>query len=244
MRYVGSACNIANRWSKHLRELRRGTHHCHHLQAAWVKYGEAVFAFQVLEVSARREHLLAIEQTFLDYYKHLGLYNSLRTAGSRLGVPHTCETKQKMVVSAKLRPPNPDARRKQADAIRGRHPSPETRQRLSAALQGHTRNTGRVQQADERARRAEALRGHVVSVEARDKISAAQRGRTRPTTQYDRFRKRVKQVDPTTSAVVAIFDGVTMAATAMGVVTSAITQALRSTTGRCGGFLWEYVDGN
>jgi DNA adenine methylase len=47
-RYIGSAAYFNKRWSQHRHQLRRGTHHCAHLQRAWTKYGESEFVFRVL----------------------------------------------------------------------------------------------------------------------------------------------------------------------------------------------------
>jgi hypothetical protein len=46
----------------HQNALRRGTHHCKRLQRAWAKYGEALFAFSILEspeVSSNAERFAA-----------------------------------------------------------------------------------------------------------------------------------------------------------------------------------------
>lgn len=50
--YVGSASNISKRWHRHRKDLRLGRHKNLHLQAAWAKYGEGAFVFEVLEHTA------------------------------------------------------------------------------------------------------------------------------------------------------------------------------------------------
>lgn len=47
--YIGESINIAQRWSTHKSELRRGTHHSERLQKEWKKYGEKAFRFSVVE---------------------------------------------------------------------------------------------------------------------------------------------------------------------------------------------------
>lgn len=47
--YVGSTTNTNTRFKGHRRLLRKGTHHCGHLQAAWNKYGEDVFRFEIVQ---------------------------------------------------------------------------------------------------------------------------------------------------------------------------------------------------
>lgn len=50
--YIGSAINIKSRWVDHKKRLRKGNHHCKHLQFAWNKYGESAFSFIVLEAES------------------------------------------------------------------------------------------------------------------------------------------------------------------------------------------------
>src|SRR5690349_12758627 len=50
--YVGSASNISKRWHRHKKDLRLGIHRNKHLQAAWTKYGEEAFLFEILELTS------------------------------------------------------------------------------------------------------------------------------------------------------------------------------------------------
>jgi hypothetical protein len=43
--YVGSTCNLTERWAAHRARLRAGTHVNEQLQAAWDAYGEAAGDF-------------------------------------------------------------------------------------------------------------------------------------------------------------------------------------------------------
>ena len=52
-RYVGSAVNFKKRAIIHKYHLKKGTHHCEHLQRAWNKYGPESFAFVILEIVAK-----------------------------------------------------------------------------------------------------------------------------------------------------------------------------------------------
>ena len=47
--YVGSATNVARRKYHHTRLLKNHKHPNSHLQASWLKYGAAVFQFEILE---------------------------------------------------------------------------------------------------------------------------------------------------------------------------------------------------
>jgi group I intron endonuclease len=85
--YVGSTSNMRERFRTHRAKLRRGVHHCHHLQAAWNKYGEDVFRFEVVErlpEDATYGQLQAAEDVWL--LEHVGTkecYNH----GLRSGAP-------------------------------------------------------------------------------------------------------------------------------------------------------------
>lgn len=63
--YIGSATNLRNRWHRHRRSLRRGSHENAHLQQAWNKYGETNFELSVLEFVDEADLLFA-EQAWLD----------------------------------------------------------------------------------------------------------------------------------------------------------------------------------
>lgn len=92
--YIGSAMNPKKRWSGHLTLLRRGKHHCCHLQRAFNRHGEAAFRFQVVEVVADRLFLLSREQFWL-WRSEGHLYNTSPTAFSPLGVKHSKATRVK-----------------------------------------------------------------------------------------------------------------------------------------------------
>lgn len=82
--YVGSTNNHRERFRTHRNKLRRGTHHCAHLQAAWNKYGEEKFLFKVVETVPGGNSLQEAENRWLE--EHFGkayCYN----AGRRSGAP-------------------------------------------------------------------------------------------------------------------------------------------------------------
>lgn len=78
--YIGSASNICERWYSHLGRLRKGNHHCRHLQFAWDKHGEDAFAFEVIERCLNEKVILvAREQFHIDKQAKKGrktIYNS------------------------------------------------------------------------------------------------------------------------------------------------------------------------
>lgn len=65
--YVGSTVNTRERFRSHRRQLRSGGHHCKHLQAAWNKYGEECFKFEVIEIVIA-QNLQDVEDEWLRKY--------------------------------------------------------------------------------------------------------------------------------------------------------------------------------
>lgn len=104
--YIGSAYNLSNRFSVHRYTLRNNKHKNKHLQAAWNKYGEQNFIFEIVEL-VNIEILLAREQYWIDaltpFKKEIG-YNIAKIAGNTAGIKASEETRKKQSESAKKRP--------------------------------------------------------------------------------------------------------------------------------------------
>ena len=98
--YIGSACDVMNRWYNHKYQLRHNKHHTIHLQRAWNKYGEENFVFEILEEVEDEGQLLIIEQKYLDKalaYDYKTGYNSAKYAdASGKGIYPSEETRKKM----------------------------------------------------------------------------------------------------------------------------------------------------
>lgn len=92
--YVGSTVDSRVRFQAHRRNLKAGKHQSPHMQAAWNKYGEDCFKFEVVEHIANPEDLLKAEQVWLD--AHAGkpyCYNWATDASAPMrGKKHTAET--------------------------------------------------------------------------------------------------------------------------------------------------------
>lgn len=111
--YVGSTANQRERFRTHRKKLRRGVHHCAHLQAAWNKYGEEKFRFYVIEEVPENESLQAAEDRWL--LEHVGkehCYNTGMMSGApwrgtpkekhpNFGVPKSEEQREKISRSLK-----------------------------------------------------------------------------------------------------------------------------------------------
>lgn len=94
--YIGSAILLRKRFNLHKSQLNRNVHFNCHLQAAWNKYGEENFKFEVLQFCENVD-LIKNEQNQIDWYKPE--YNILKIAGSPLGRKHSKETINKMKLS-------------------------------------------------------------------------------------------------------------------------------------------------
>lgn len=97
-RYVGQGINIKKRWMHHRSDLRGNYHHNKHLQAAWYKYGEQSFCFEIIEECSESD-LVSREDYWITFYKTLNYmygYNE-KEAGSN--GRHTKATRLKMSAS-------------------------------------------------------------------------------------------------------------------------------------------------
>lgn len=96
--YVGSTINTESRFKAHRRRLRAGNHQSPHMQAAWNKYGEECFKFEVMMHIDDPAELLSVEQVWLD--EHAGkpyCYNWATDASAPMrGKKHTGETLDKI----------------------------------------------------------------------------------------------------------------------------------------------------
>ena len=130
-RYVGSAAKgFKCRWQQHRVELRKGTHRNRHLQAAWLRDGEASFVFLICEVTLP-EHAVAVEQTMIDFYKAADRrygYNLSPTAGSPLGIKHSPEARANIKAARNT----PEARAANSERAKKIYGTPEARAANSA----------------------------------------------------------------------------------------------------------------
>jgi group I intron endonuclease len=144
--YVGSAVDLKRRKSRHFSELRNNKHNNRHLQAAWVKYGEQVFVFVVVEELADDADLLAAENVWLkqhvgkEYCYNIGVDATAPMLGMKGELSASWGRKR---TPAELAAQNWTGRRHREDskeAIRaylvGKPKSAEVRAKISAALSG------------------------------------------------------------------------------------------------------------
>jgi GIY-YIG catalytic domain len=78
-RYIGSSVNVEARWLVHKARLCQSSHHAPKLQAAWRKYGQSCFVFEIIEEFSDPENrmLCQREQHWIDHYdSYRSGYNS------------------------------------------------------------------------------------------------------------------------------------------------------------------------
>lgn len=245
--YVGSAVDTRTRFRQHRKLLRRGTHHCRHLQASWNKYGEELFKFEVVEQCESADQLEAAEDKWL--LEHVGkphCYNTGRSAkapwrgtkgmglapmsGARL----TDEAKQRLREAAL-------EQWKHSDPRTGRTHSPEVREKISTQVQQAVADgrAGRFIPSEEtRAKMSAALKGnqnaagHERTEEHRRKLSEAAKGnqhwlgKTHSPESREKMGKGVVAIDP--DGVAHAYPTISMLRDAMGLNPPTIHRALQS----------------
>jgi group I intron endonuclease len=189
--YVGSAVDTRTRFRQHRKLLRRGLHHCKHLQASWNKYGEELFKFEVVEYVGSREMLEAAEDRWL--CEHVGkphCYNSGRSAkapwrGTKGLGAHPSFGKKLSGSTKELIRRSALQQWASADPRTGKRHSEETKAKISARVQralAEGRGGKFIPSPETRAKMSEALKGnqsakgHVRTDEHRKKLSEANKG--------------------------------------------------------------------
>ena len=64
--HVGSSQDVNKRWCKHKKDLRTGLRHSRTLQAAWNRFGETEFPFEIVLTVINVDDLLFYEQCTMD----------------------------------------------------------------------------------------------------------------------------------------------------------------------------------
>jgi group I intron endonuclease len=134
-RYIGSAVDFKKRWSAHMGELRRGTHHSVSLQRAYKKHGEgAIQCGIILNCPPNKWDLLYNEQWFIDMDNPE--YNTCKKAGNCMGRKFSVESRAKLSAAAKEHKHTPEWNAHIGAAGLGRIVTPETRDKQRTALKG------------------------------------------------------------------------------------------------------------
>lgn len=170
--YIGSSVDVQRRIAAHRTALRRGDHDNPHLQRAWMKHGEAVFRFILVE-RCESLGLLLREQAHL--HARQDTYNVCEIAGappSRKGQRNSVEHRRKVAdanIGLKRGPHAPETRERIRASNVGQKRSPEFCAHMSATLKG------RKASSEHRTNISKALVGRRLSESHRAKLSAARR---------------------------------------------------------------------
>jgi len=167
--YVGSTTNVKVRFRQHRKLLRKGTHHCKHLQAAWNKYGEVKFLFTVVEEVPETRSLQEIEETYL--MQHVGrphCYNTGYSANApwRNAPAHVTPNFGKIMANDQKEKISESLKKLYAEDY-ANHPRVGTT---------HTEETRAKISAAKLANPSRHWLGKTRSAETKEKISAAQKG--------------------------------------------------------------------
>lgn len=187
--YVGSTMDTRERFRTHRNKLRATKHHCAHLQAAWDKYGEECFVFEIVEQVSTLDALQAAEDVWLA--AHVGAEHCYNV-GTRSGAPwrggakeaHPCfgvpkSEQTRAAIAASLTAVY--AADPTSHPRYGKTHTDETKAKMSASRTG--KMTG------DRHYRF----GQTLSAEVREKIGAAQRGvKKAPRVLTDEGRAKIK----------------------------------------------------
>lgn len=192
--YIGSTVNLAQRWGRHRRELRRGVHKNRNMQASWNKHGEAAFTFETIENVPNVTQLVAAEQRWLDQvcdaplcFNHNRFADAPWRGKSGAGTPNHGRT-----FGPEIRAKNSAAKRGENHPNWGKQLAPETKAKISKANEtnpwrgaNHTpeaiakiaaTSAGRSHTLQARAKISTALQGHEVTSTTRLKISRSLQG--------------------------------------------------------------------
>lgn len=165
--YVGSTMDFGRRRGEHFKRLRSGTHPCRHLQAAFVKYGEAVFLFEI--VAHHDGDLTEQEQRTIDDVVTSFGRGSLYNASLCADRPQHSEESRALIRASKIGAANP---------MFGKNHTSEAGAKMSAARKGRpTWNKGMKATPEHRAAISAGSMGKVASEESKQKRSAAMKGR-------------------------------------------------------------------
>ena len=117
--YTGQSINYKSRWGTHLWSLRKGNHHCAHLQRAWNKYAEDNFDFTLLQDNLSQDEANYWEKALIDWFADLELaYNPCWNHMGRGEVSE--ETRQKMSENSLrlgLKPPSQKGVKRSLESI-------------------------------------------------------------------------------------------------------------------------------
>lgn len=254
--YIGSAINLYRRHYAHFHTLRFNIHKNPKLQAAFNKYGEEAFIFEIIELVLIPELLTMREQHYIDRLKPV--FNIAPRAGSSLGVKYSPEGCENISKAKRGKPAHnrgkkqsPEAiekyrqamigrkqteehKRKAAETRIGKKRSPETREKMRQAALGHSVSE------ETRAKIGAKSVGRIFDSEARAKISTASKERPRTREEYASRRKKLIAIAP--DGTEYIVDGTVKFAQEHGLDSSSIIKVARGKQSHTKGWKVRYLE--
>lgn len=230
--YIGSAQSFARREWQHRYDLKRGAHKNPRLQAAWNKYGEDMFVFEVIQELPDGSNQLQAEDVWLA--QHVGLpecYNiNTGAEASRLGIVLS-ESAKANISAGRV------GKHAGAEHYRyGQTVAPEVRAKIGASQRGKPKAAGRVVSEEGKAKiraNIEAGRSHKHWV-----------GRTHTKEAKAKLSKAILAVTAHGSEIHAA--SITHLRVSLGITATTINRALKSgqplLKGKFAGWSFKYVD--
>jgi group I intron endonuclease len=142
--YIGSSDNIAQRLSRHQRNLRAGTHPNPRLQRAWIKYGSDAFDFETVCAVSEDDDLLVVEQQHIDAE---GDYNIIPAGAvpSFRGGQHAEETKERLRLARTGKVMSDESRARVRAARLGTKSTPDAVEAMRKGLTGQQRTPEQIE---------------------------------------------------------------------------------------------------
>lgn len=131
--YIGSSCNIKQRWYRHLYDLRNNKHNNVILQRTYNKYGKKDLSFEVIESCPTDRNVLIEREQYYINNRTEKCINLSTIAGS---IEMTLETREKISKKAKQR-----LQDKTKHPMYGKHHTHQTKEKLSKAHKGKRKHT-------------------------------------------------------------------------------------------------------
>tara|TARA_R110000868_G_C10812643_1_gene757971 strand:+ start:291 stop:1148 length:858 start_codon:yes stop_codon:yes gene_type:complete len=259
--YIGSSGNLYERWRVHKNKLRKRSHPNPKLQAAWDKYGEDAFKFELLEEFASLKAMEALEQALLhEHLKNPACYNLAEwVAAPMRGRTGSLHPNYGKTMSEAAKVALSTAAKRQwgvSDPRTGKSHTAETKALISAKVQislAEGRGGRFIPSEETRRKMSEALKGnqcakgHIRSEKHRRRLSEANKGNQnwlgKQHSEESRLKmsKRVLEVStniefPSLTAVLQHY-GMTMPT-----LRRALVSGSSITKGKFTGLLFRYVD--
>lgn len=228
--YVGSTTDTRVRFQAHKRRLKQGKHQSPHMQAAWNKYGEDCFKFEVVEIVESPEDLHEAEQRWLD--ENVGkphCYNLAVFADAPMrGRKHTPETLAK--IAANRIPPSGENHYRYGKTV-----SEETRKKIGDTQRGKSKGPGRTVSPEGMAKiRAAAEAGHYSHWEGRNHTEESR----------DKMGRAIVAITPV--GAIMEFATITKLRQALKLTSPTVDRALKSgkplSKGKCAGWAFCYKE--